>query len=498
MNNRSSGILLHITSLPGPYGIGTLGRPAYDFVDFLHESGQTYWQILPLGITSYGDSPYQSPSAFAGNHYLIDLDLLVASGYLKKEDLAHLPEASIDDPVDFHDIFITRIPLLKIARRNRPEELEPAIAAFRQTHRQWLEPFALFMAIKAHFNLVPWTEWPEAYKNREAEALENFARENREEIDFWVFVQYLFFKQWQDLKLYAGEKGIRFIGDLPIYVAEDSVDVWNNPELFLLNDQKQPTLVAGCPPDDFSATGQLWGNPLYDWHQMKARGYQWWIRRIAMAMTLYDKVRIDHFRGFEAYWEIPSGSPTAQTGQWTQGPGLELFKAIEEALGPVDIIAEDLGYLTPSFYDFKDKTHFPGMNVMQFCFDARDTSNALPHDFEVNSLVYTGTHDNATTKGWLQEDLTEEDFTLAKEYLALTEEEGYVEGIIRGALATVCTIAVIPMQDYLNLGNEARMNTPSTRDGNWRWRMSRNALTGDLARSIRHRTEVFRRLNHGI
>ncbi len=498
MKERSSGILLHITSLPGPYGVGTLGQSAYDFVDFLKESGQTYWQILPLGITSYGDSPYQSPSAFAGNPYLIDLDRLVAWGHLKPEDLTHLPKASLDDPVDFHDLFLTRVPLLKIAFHNSFSRLQDEIDAFRRRHEAWLPPFALFMAVKARFELAPWTHWPEDYKHRDPETLQAFLRENQEEVDFWVYVQYLFFKQWENLKAYAKGQGIRFIGDLPIYVARDSVDVWYNPELFKLDAKKDPALVAGCPPDDFSLTGQLWGNPLYDWDQMKATGYEWWIRRMAMAAHLFDKVRIDHFRGFEAYWEIPSASATAENGVWTPGPGLPLFKAVEEALGPVDIIAEDLGYLTPSFYAFKEATGYPGMRVMQFCFDARDSSNALPHDFEINAIVYTGTHDNATTRGWLEEEIQEEDFALARDYLGLTEEEGLVAGIIRGAMATACAIAVIPMQDHLNLGNEARMNTPSTLGGNWRWRMSQNALTEDLARRIHHQTEVFRRLNHAL
>lgn len=493
MMNRSSGVLLPISSLPSPYGIGTFGKEAYDFIDFLYDAGQSYWQILPLGITSYGDSPYQSPSAFAGNHYFIDLDLLVSEGYLDREDLSHLNEENTSESIDYYAIFQTRIPLLRIAYERRYESIQHEVSNFLDTEKDWLEEFALFMAIKSEHELVSWQEWPEAYRNREPETINEFLNAHREEITFWYFVQYLFFQQWSRLKAYAHERNIKIIGDLPIYVALDSVDVWANPELFYLDSRKVPVTVSGCPPDCFAITGQLWGNPIYDWEAMKQQGYQWWIKRMAMSARIYDVIRIDHFRGFEAYYEIPYSHPTAEFGEWISGPGLELFDAIEAALGKLPIIAEDLGFMTPEFYAFHEATGYPGMKVMQFAFDERDTDGPLPYSFEKNSVVYTSTHDNNTILGWLATEASEEAFALAKEYLLLSEEEGYSFGFIRGAWSTSSKLAIAPMQDLLGLGSNARINTPSTLGNNWKWRMKSIDIDKSLSSRLLRLTKLYGR-----
>ncbi|MBN2260485.1 MAG: 4-alpha-glucanotransferase [Clostridiales bacterium] len=496
--NRSSGILLHISSLPSPYGIGTLGSEAYKFIDFLQSSGQSYWQILPLGITGFGDSPYQSVSAFAGNHYFIDLDLLVKDGFLLNTDLVHLDILDTDNDVDYFKIFKSRIPLLKKAFNRSFKQIETEVMTFVENEGEWLETFSLYMSIKSHFNLISWQDWEPSYRDRDFNTLKKFKTKYHHEILFWYFVQYLFFKQWESLKKYAHSKNVSIIGDLPIYVAEDSADVWANQDLFLLNSSKEPVFVSGCPPDDFTATGQLWGNPIYDWKKMKSNGYKWWIKRMNMSRRIYDVIRIDHFRGFEAYWEIPYGDETAEFGRWVKGPGLELFDAIENSLGKLNIIAEDLGYLTESFYEFKKETGFPGMNLLQFAFDNRDSNNYLPHNYERNSIVYTGTHDNNTVRGWIEEEARPEDLQMAKDYLRLTEEEGYTFGFIRGAWSSVSILAVVPMQDFLDLGSEARFNYPSTIGTNWKWRMKNNSLTEELTKKIFNLTKLYGRYNQNV
>jgi len=494
MIKRSSGVLLHISSLPSPYGIGTFGKEAYRFVDFLHEAGQLYWQILPLGITGYGDSPYQSPSAFAGNHYFIDLEVLVEEGYLDRGDLSHLNEENKSLPVDYNDIFLTREPLLRKAYDRQYKNKKKQVADFFNKEKDWLEPFALFMAIKSFHNLVSWQEWPEEYRNRKPEVLEKFMEENRDELDFWYFVQYLFFEQWEKLKGYANKKNIKIIGDLPIYVAEDSTDVWANPELYLLDEQKRPLLVAGCPPDKFALTGQLWGNPIYNWEVMKSEGYQWWIKRMAMSARIYDVIRIDHFRGFESYYQIPYGNQTAEFGQWAKGPGIELFNAIEEALGKLEIVVEDLGFETVEFHAFKESTGYPGMYILQFAFDQRNQGNQLPYSYEKNSVVYSGTHDNNTSIGWIETEAPKEVFEFVKEYLLLTEEEGYSMGFIRATWSSASNLAIAPMQDLLGLGAAARFNIPSTMGNNWKWRMNPTDINDSIALKLRRLTETYGRL----
>lgn len=493
MISRSSGVLLPISALPSPYGIGTFGEEAYRFVDFLHEAGQSYWQILPLGITSYGDSPYQSPSAFAGNHYYIDLDLLVEQGYLEEDDLAHLNRDDTSSPIDYFQIFQTRIPILRKAFARSWERVREQVETFRASEEAWIEEFALFMAIKSQFDLSAWTDWPDSFRDHDKETLEQFRIAHEEDLAFWYFVQFLFFEQWLALKDYANEKSIGIIGDIPIYVAEDSVEVWSNPQLFRLDERKVPVTVSGCPPDSFAITGQLWGNPIYDWDQMKQEGYGFWIDRMAMSARLYDVIRIDHFRGFEAYYEIPYLDSTAEYGEWVKGPGTELFSAIESSLGKLEIIAEDLGFLTADFYDFHRATGYPGMVVMQFSFDAREDSNNLPYTFVKNSVVYTSTHDNNTIQGWLTEEATEEVADFAKEYLFLTEEEGYAFGFVRAAWSSVPNLAIAPVQDLLGIGSEGRINTPSTLGINWKWRMKPTDLTESLSRRLLRLTKVYGR-----
>lgn len=492
MKERASGILMHISSLPGPYGIGDFGKGAYQFVDFLEQSNQKVWQILPLGTTGFGDSPYQSFSAFAGNPYFIDLDELIDLGYLNQNEI---DEADLgDDPhqVAYEKLYFNKMPLLKRAYDRAKASLEDELKAYFKAEIEWVEPFALYMSIKAHHDHKAWIEWPKAYRSIETYEVKAFEKENQDEIYFWVFTQYFFSKQWKKLKGYANEKDIKIMGDLPIYVSEDSADVWASPRLFRLDQEQKPITVAGCPPDAFALTGQLWGNPIYDWDYMEDHGYQWWIKRIAYSFELFDTLRIDHFRGFEDYWEIPFGEQTAINGQWTKGPGRKLFDAIKEALGDVDIIAEDLGFLTEEVEQLRLYTGFPGMKILQFAFDSREDSNYLPHMYDFNCIAYTGTHDNETVLGWL-ETCKEDDKLFVIDYLKLTKEEGYAWGLIRGAWSSTANLAIAQMQDFLALGTEARMNIPSTLGGNWIWRASQDQFTDPLAEKIAAMTKLYRR-----
>ena len=483
MFKRSNGILLHISSLPGEYGIGDFGKEAYNFVDFLERSGVNYWQILPLGITGYGDSPYQSFSAFAGNPYFIDLDELLQEGFLTEEEVGGENLNKNPEKVDYLHLYEGKLALLRKAYERGKEPLKSALEEYYQENFSWLQEFALYMAIKKAHGEKSWLEWDKEYRNWRSREVRTFVASHQEEIFFWIFTQYYFDRHWHRLKTYANDKGIEIIGDLPIYVSEDSADVWKNPELFRLDENLKPITVAGCPPDAFSSTGQLWGNPIYDWERMKDIGYQWWIKRIAHSFKLYDVLRIDHFRGFEAYWEVPYGEDTATFGEWTKGPGIELFEAIKEELGDLRIIAEDLGYLTPEVEELIRDSGYPGMKVLQFAFDPREESDYLPHNYNKNSVVYTGTHDNHTVRGWT-ENIPGEELDFAKKYLKLDEVEGCPWGMIRGAWSSVSNIAVAPMQDFLELGDEARMNIPSTLGDNWDWRMEKHQLIEDLARRI--------------
>ena len=490
---RGSGILMHISSLPSPYGIGTFGKEAYYFVDFLKKAGQKYWQILPLGPTGYGDSPYQSFSSFAGNPYFIDFDLLSEEGLLEEEEYKNISFGSCVDRVDYEKIFKNKIPILRIAFERGKVKYQSNIKKFQEENKIWIEDYALYMAVKGYFGLRSWREWEdEEIKLRKPKALEYYRNILKEEIDFWIFLQYIFFKQWQNVKKYANEKGIFIIGDIPIYVAEDSADTWANSEIFLLDDTKTPIKVSGCPPDAFSRTGQLWGNPIYNWKEIEKREFKWWIDRIRGNYKLYDMIRIDHFRGFESYWEIPYGDPTAEKGQWVQGPGMKLFKALQAELGDLPIIAEDLGYLTESVIQLRKDTGYPGMKVLQFAFDAREESDYLPHNYDQNCIVYTGTHDNDTVCGWFST-AAKTDVDYAIQYLKLTKEEGYNWGFIRGAWSSVGNIAIAQMQDFLGLGSKARMNLPSTIGGNWEWRVRKEQLTLALADKILQLTKLYGR-----
>lgn len=487
---RESGILMHITSLPNAYGIGSMGDSARRFVDFLHASGQTYWQILPLSPTGYGDSPYQAFSTFAGNHYLIDLDILMEEGLLLPQEVQDIAWGADPRRVDYGSLYCNRLPVLKKAfHRFKPDAY---YESFLKDNARWLPDYALFMALKEHYHGISWQKWDPALKFRDPQTLEKARQALEEPIRLHCFLQYEFSRQWQALKHYAAEQGIQIIGDVPIYVPMDSADVWAEPKLFQLDGDLQPTAVAGCPPDAFTADGQLWGNPLYRWDCMARDGFRWWLRRLQAASRLYDVVRLDHFRGFESYWSVPFGDATARNGHWEQGPGLPLIQAIKDA--GFHCIAEDLGYVTREVRDLQEASGYPGMKVMEFAFDSREESDYLPHLYPENSVCYSGTHDNLTLVQWLAE-AAPEDVALAKAYLGLSTEEGYVTGILRGCMGSVSRLCVIQMQDWLELGAEARMNFPGTLSGsNWTWRAEPGVFTDALARKIRSTTKLYGRL----
>jgi len=489
---RSSGILMHITSLPGAYGVGTMGKQAFAFVDFLEQSGQSLWQILPLTPTGYGDSPYQSCSTFAGNHYLIDLDLLIEEGLLCEDEVANIDWCWSETKADFGRLYNNRLAVLRKAYGRFKGGA--AFDAFCADAQGWLPDFALFMALKGKYEGKPWYNWEEGLKMREETAMAAIRQELADEIRFYSFVQFLFHKQWSALRAYANEKGIRIIGDVPIYVPLDSVEVWSNPEMFQLDETLAPKVLAGCPPDAFSADGQLWGNPIYDWEKMKKDGFQWWIKRLAAAGEWYDIVRMDHFRGLEAYWAIPKDAPTAKGGRWVKGPDMAFVEAVRNGLPHLEMIAEDLGYLTQEVLDLRDNSGYPGMKVLEFAFDSREPSDYLPHTYTRNSVVYTGTHDNMTMRQWF-ETASEDAVAYAVEYLGLNEQEGLVLGTIRAAMRSVSDMCVIQMPDWLNLGSEARMNFPGTlSDANWTWRAKEGAFSKELAEKIYNMTKLYGRL----
>ncbi len=488
---RSSGILMHITSLPGPYGVGTMGKQAYAFVDFLKKAGQSYWQILPLSPTGYGDSPYQSCSAFAGNHYLIDLDALVEDGLLHKRELASIRWNQREDKVDFGILYQNRLQVLRLAySRFKGSQ---AFDAFCMENGSWLADFALFMALKDRYNGLPWYQWEEGLKFRNADAIWNARQELKAQVRFYSFVQYLFYSQWKALHAYANNAGIQIIGDVPIYVPLDSADVWSNPELFALDETLTPEAVAGVPPDGFTADGQLWGNPLYRWELHRSTGYGWWLRRLAAATRLYDVIRIDHFRGFEAYWAVPYADATARNGKWIKGPGMDFVNAVKNGLPGISMIAEDLGFLTQAVLDLRDASGYPGMKVLEFAFDSREPSDYLPHRYTANTVCYTGTHDNMTMRQWF-DTADREAVEYATQYMRLTEEEGLVWGVIRTAMSSVSDLCIVPMQDYLDLGGEARMNFPGTMTGdNWTWRATEGYISDALAQKILTLTVLYGR-----
>lgn len=491
---RKAGILMHISSLPSPYGIGAMGAEARAFVDFLAAGGQSCWQLLPIGPTSYGDSPYQSFSSFAGNPYFIDLDTLAAEGLLERQEYEDLPWGEDAQRVDYGRLYELRYPVLRKACERLVRQGREDFFRFCEAEKDWLEDYALFMALKDAHGGASWFTWETPLRLREETALEGARRELAAETDFWRAVQYLFFRQWKALRDYAHLRGVSLIGDLPIYVSGDSADVWAAQEQFQLDEDGLPTEVAGCPPDGFSADGQLWGNPLFDWEKMKEDGYAWWLRRIAFQFRLYDTLRIDHFRGFDTYYAIPYGETTAKNGRWRPGPGIEFFRAVNKTLGEQDIIAEDLGFLTPSVKQLLKDAGYPGMKILEFAFDSREGGNDyLPHRYTNHCVVYAGTHDNDTILGWMAA-APAEDVAFARDYLRLTEEEGCHWGMMRGAWASVADLAVMQFQDLLGLGSEGRMNTPSTLGCNWQWRTLPGTYTPELAQRLRREMTLYQRL----
>ena len=489
MLKRASGILLPVSSLPGPWGIGTLGEEARRFVDFLAAAGQTYWQILPVGPTGYGDSPYQSFSAFAANPYFIDPGILIRQGLLTEEE-AEADWGENPARVDYGALYASRHTLLQKAADRLPDG-DSGFSAWQKEQSAWLEDYALFMALKEENDQQSWYHWPDEVRLRRPDALAKARQRLAGRVDYWKKVQYLFYRQWAELLAYAHQKGVQIIGDIPIYVSPDSSDIWADPELFQTDEDRRLTRVAGCPPDAFAADGQFWGNPLYDWPRHKATGYAWWLRRLRHALTIYDVVRIDHFRGFESYYSIPARDTTAQNGSWQPGPGMDFISAIHAAMPGARIIAEDLGYLTPQVKELLEGSGYPGMKVLQFAFDRREAGDYLPHNYLNNSVVYTGTHDNTTTAAW-EAEAHPEDVARARAYLH-TADEPLVESFIRAALASVSNTAIVPMQDWLGLGGEARMNVPSRPWGNWQWRVEQSALTPQLAGRIAALTELYGR-----
>ena len=488
---RRAGILLPIFSLPSPYGIGTLGQGARDFLDFLSASGHSCWQILPVGPTSFGDSPYQSFSSFAGNPYFIDPDDLAKDGLLEREEYAGLNWGSDPARVDYGILYQNRFSVLRTACRRLLEAPPADYNSFLHENIEWLADYALFMALKDRFGGKPWHQWPDPLRLRHPDAMAQAQEELKDDISFWQAVQYLFFRQWNSLRELAHERGISIIGDLPIYVSPDSADIWASPEQFWLDETLTPVEVAGCPPDGFTEDGQLWGNPLFNWSLMQEQGYRWWIRRIDFQFKLYDVLRIDHFRGFDQFYAVPYGHTTARYGQWRDGPGKDFFRAVNEALGPRPIIAEDLGFLTQSVKDLLAYTGYPGMKLLQFALDS--DGGYTPHQYPRSCVVYPGTHDNDTILGWLDA-LPSQNREFVHRYFRLSEEEGLHWGIIRSAWATVADLAVIPLQDLLGLGSESRINIPSTLGCNWKWRLLPGQLTSELARFVRADLALYQRI----
>ena len=499
---RESGILMPVSSLPGPYGIGCFGKKAEKFVDFLAAAGQKIWQLLPLRPTGYGDSPYQSCSAFAGNPYFIDLDALKAEGLLTAAQLKAEPWGKDPLNVDYGTLYTSRYKILRAAyaawRRQCAGQhgcahyYPDAYYAFTLENEGWLEDYALYMALKTANGMKSWTQWPREYRKREPQALEAFKAENEEEIGFWKFLQYEFSIQWKKLKAYANANNVQILGDIPIYVSADSADAWVGGPLFELDADGGFARVAGCPPDYFSAEGQLWGNPLYNWPYHKQTGYSWWIQRVRHALGIYDLLRIDHFRGFESYWAVPYGETTAKNGRWVKGPGMALVGVLTGWFHDIEFLAEDLGYPTPEVTQLLADSRLPGMKVLEFAFDSRDTSSYLPHSYGENCICYTGTHDNAPLALWRTE-ADKADIAFAVQYLGLNDREGFNRVIFRGDMSSVAKLFVAQMQDWLDLGAGHRMNIPGTSRGNWEWRMLPGEASKKLAGQIREMTRIYGR-----
>lgn len=496
---RASGILMPIFSLPGKYGIGCFSKEAYEFVDFLDKAKQKFWQILPIGPTSYGDSPYQSFSTFAGNPYFISLESLIEQGLLTEEECKRAKFGSRQNSIDYERLYNERFELLRKAYDRSGISKKKAFKNFKEENDFWLHDYALFMAVKSSFDGVSFCEWDEDIRLRKDSAMEHYEEELHSEIEFYEYIQYEFYKQWFALKKYANKKGISIIGDIPIYVAYDSADVWAHPELFQLDEDKNPIAVAGCPPDGFAVTGQLWGNPLYTWDYHKETGYSWWISRIEKCKEMYDVVRIDHFRGFDQYYSVPADAENAVNGTWEDGPGFDLFQAIKDELGDTEVIAEDLGFITDSVRKLVTDTGFPNMKILEFGFDAWDSdepSEYLPFNYDKNCVVYTGTHDNETVMGWL-DTMKPEAIEFIQNYIGkkVKKKKDLVYEIIRLAQSSPADFCIIPIQDYLCLGSEARINIPSTLGGNWKWRATSKQLNDDLSEKIKEYTLLYGRAN---
>ena len=486
---RSCGILMHISSLPSPYGIGTFGAEAEKFADWLKEAGQKYWQVLPIGPTGYGDSPYQPFSSFAGNPLLIDLDELVEHGYLEKKSLDNSDYGADPSYVDFDIVNRHKTALLREAFAGFTDDV--GYTSFVIEEQDWLDDYALFMALKDKFGGRPWSDWDDDIKLREPESVKRWTEELKDDIKFYKFVQYIFFRQWDRFHRYCNKNGIQLIGDIPIYVSPDCADVWAQPELFELDEKRVPKRVAGVPPDYFSATGQLWGNPLYNWEEMHKTGYKWWLKRIGKSKESFDMLRIDHFRAFDTYYAIPYGHKTAENGTWEKGPGMELFNAIKNDLGDVNIIAEDLGDIFDSVKELLRDTGFPGMRVLQFGFNPDNTDNDhLPHNYPKNCCAYTGTHDNSTIMQWYRE-ADPKSRAMARRYVKPRLFERFSAACVRVVYASPANLAIIPMQDILGLGANARMNVPSTVGGNWKWRMLPGRLTASRAEKLRSLADTY-------
>ena len=491
---RTCGVLLPVSSLPSEFGIGCFDEEAYAFIDALKEAGQKYWQVLPFGHTSYGDSPYQSFSTFAGNPYFVSLKEFVKKGYITEEDCRAAEMEGHPEYVDYERVYNGRYAILKKAFENSNIAKDADYKKFLKENEAWLVDYALFMAVKAANDGKSFIEWDEDIRLRKPAAVEKCLKEYKETIDLYCFIQYEFFKQWEALRKYANDNGIEIVGDIPIYVAYDSADVWTNPELFVLDKDLKPIKVAGCPPDAFSEDGQLWGNPLYKWDYHKKTGYKWWKDRMAACNKLYDMVRIDHFRGFDEYYAIPFGDPTAKNGKWEQGPGFDLFKALNEALGEMNIIAEDLGYITDTVKQLLADTKFPGMKVLQFAFFEDSESEYLPYNYVNNGVVYTGTHDNDTVVGWY-ESLDKGCKQFTKDYLKIKEDDDVCDAMVAAAMGSVADHCIIPVQDYLGLGSEARINIPSTVGSNWKWRMKKGALSSEIIEKMAGMAKMYGRYN---
>ncbi|EOS42169.1 4-alpha-glucanotransferase [Lachnospiraceae bacterium A2] len=485
---RTAGILLPVTSLPSKYGIGCFSKSAYDFVDWLKAAGQSYWQILPLGPTSYGDSPYQSFSTFAGNPYFISLEALIEEGVLTEKECDGTDFGSRPNDIHYEKLYKNRYPLLRKAYERSKISENPDYLRFIEENNWWLSDYALFMAVKDRFEGVPWNQWAEDIRLRWGNAMDYYREELYFEIEFQQYMQFKFYEQWNALKAYANENGIRLIGDIPIYVAMDSADTWAHPELFQLDETLTPSAVAGCPPDGFSADGQLWGNPLYRWDYHRNTGYEWWISRLSYCFRLYDVVRIDHFRGFDEYYSIPYGAESAKEGHWEKGPGIDLFRHVEQSLGWHEVIAEDLGYVTDSVRQLVFESGFPGMKVLEFAFDSRDTGSAndyLPHNYIENCVAYTGTHDNETITGWFQS-ITKKERQMARDYLCdqTTPDRLLHQSFISLIMRSSAKSCIIPIQDYMGYDNTCRINKPSTVGINWRWRLTEDELSEELKEKI--------------